>query len=172
MDIKQNATLSEMINEVRRLCEKKASGMLFFNGDNAHLAQIGFKEGKVVSLSCMKKQGMEAIPLIRQIQSGWFRFATMEMPEQSLLPSTTDVLAVLSGTLASPVGRVATSEILDQRKVEILQSLLAQYIGPIASILCSQLNGMPLESALDMLEKEIDNPQNAKRFKETARQNL
>lgn len=172
MNSKHNVTYDEMINEIRRYCEKTASGMFFFSGDNGCLAQVGLKEGKIVLLSCLKKQGMDAIPLIRQIQSGWFRFATMEILEKSVLHSTADILAALSEELASPSEAATTSEILDQKKVEILQDILAEYIGPIALLFCGQLNGVPLESALDTLAKEITNPQHAKQFKEKARQHL
>lgn len=89
-----------------------------------------------------------------------------------MLHSTTDILAALSEDIASPSEAATTSEILDQKKVEILQDILAEYIGPIALLFCGQLNGVPLESALDTLAKEITNPQHAKQFKEKARQHL
>lgn len=172
MDIKQTASLGEVISEIRRLCEKKAGGMLFYNGDNGHLAQIGVTGGRIASLSCLKKQGMDAVPLIRQIQTGWFRFAAMEIPDKSSLPSTADILAALGEKSASPAVGSTGSIVLNQKQVEIVQNILAEYIGPIALLFCGQLNGASLESALDTLAKEIANPQHAKQFREKVKQSL
>lgn len=172
MDKQQNISFSEMIDEIRRLCGEKASGMLFFNSDSGHLAQIGLAGGKIISLSCLKKQGLEAIPLIQKMRSGRFRFAAMDIPEKSSLPSALDILEALSEESNSPDKSVVASEVLSPKKVEILQGILAEYIGPIALLICNQLLGTSLESALDTLAQEIANPQQARQFKEKARRSL
>lgn len=97
MSNRQHGTFGDLINEVRRLCQEKVTGTLFITGDNKYLAQISLKEGNIVLLSCLNKRGMEAVPLIRQIPSGWLQFVKLKITDNFLLPANADILAALGG---------------------------------------------------------------------------
>ena len=97
MNNRKHGDFGYLINEVRRLCQEKATGTLFITGDNKYLAQISFKEGKIVLLSCLNKSGIEVVPLIRQIPSGWLQFVKLKITDNFLLPANADILAALGG---------------------------------------------------------------------------
>jgi hypothetical protein len=174
MDNRQHATFGDLINEVHRLCQEKATGTLFITGDNNRLAQISLKEGKFVLLSCLNKHGMEAVPLIRQISGGWFQFVKVKVSDDFSLPATADILSALGGGVIPPTIVAAAPVMLSKQMVATLQDTLAEYVGPVALLLCtSRLQGVSdVESALDILAREITNPQRAQQFKEKVRQRL
>lgn len=95
MNSRKHGDFGYLINEVHRLCQEKATGTLFITGDNQYLAQISFKEGKIVLLSCLNKSGMGVVPLIRQIPSGWFQFVKLKIKDDFSLPKNADILAAL-----------------------------------------------------------------------------
>jgi hypothetical protein len=171
MSNRQYASFDGIFRELVRLCREGATGTLFVTGDNKQLAQISLKEGKIVVLSCQNKQGMDVVPLIRQIPGGWFQFITVKVIDNSSLPATSDILAALGGgdLPSSPIAAPPT--VLPQQTVAILQDTLIAYVGPVASMLCNRrLQGVSnLELALDILAKEIGNPRDARQFKEQAR---
>ncbi len=174
MGNRQHATFGDLIKEIHRLCQEKTTGTLFITGDNNRLAQISLKEGKFVLLSCLNKRGMEAVPLIRQISGGWFQFVNVKVSDDFSLPATADILSALGGGVLPPTTIAAAPVTLSKPMLAILQEALAEYIGPVAMLLCtSRLQGVSdVESALDILAKEITNPQHAQQFKAKVRQRL
>lgn len=173
MNTQQNVTFDGLISEIRRLCQEKVTGTLFFNGKNGSLAQLSLQEGKLVLLSCANKHGMEAVSLIRQIHSGSFQFIKMNISQKSSLPETADILAALSDGARPSTTIAASSAVLTRQTVPILRDMLAEYIGPVALLLCNaRLEGTSVESALEILAKEIPDPQSAKQFMEKSRKKL
>lgn len=174
MGNRQHASFSDLINEVHRLYQEKATGTLFITGDNNSLAQVSLQEGEVVLLSCQNKRGMEAVPLIRQISNGWFQFVNAKVSGDFSLPATSEILAALGRGVFPSTNIAAVPAMLSQQTVAILQDTLAEYVGPVALLLCNdRLRDVSnLESALDILAKEIANPQSALQFKEKAKKTL
>ncbi|MDS4020284.1 MAG: hypothetical protein RKR03_07215 [Candidatus Competibacter sp.] len=174
MGNRQHATIRDLINEIRRLSQEKVTGTLFITGDNNRLAQIGFSEGKIILLSCQNQRGMEAIPLIQQIPSAWFQFVKTRVSGDYSLPATAEILAALGGGVVSSSTVNAAPVLISEQILAIVQDTLAEYIGPIALLLCNDRlrNATSLEAALDVLAKEISNPQTAQQFKDKVRKKL
>lgn len=167
--------------ELKRLLQERLSGTLFISGENRRIAQIGLLDGNIVALSCLNKRGLEALSLIRQINPSWSQFikGTSIAPD-SILPSTADILNSLdSGVASASSGSPGTTknlmpEIISQKTHEILIETLAEFMGPVAPMICNKVlqQVRSLNSAIDLLAQEIPDRQLALEFKNRVRQKI
>ena len=178
-DLKPRAH-NKLLVELQRLCQEKLSGTLFILDDNRRTAKISLKDGDILSLSCFNKNGAEALRLIQGFDGSLFQFIrSSAITTDPDLPTTTEILRILAGGLstapttpAAPEGRglaVSNPEI-----VAVLKEILAEFMGPVAPMICNKVlrQAANLESAVDLLAREIPDSQQAFKFKEQVREKL
>ncbi|MFT5699969.1 MAG: hypothetical protein ACI8ZB_002839 [Desulforhopalus sp.] len=159
---------AELVDKIREFCSQKATGVLFIATKANRSAQIVIEKGSIVFVYFYNKQGQEALELMLTIQAGRYRFqANATSPRRNKLLPTTEILDFLSGTrtVTAPAKKVRTT--LTGQQKEVLEKVLAEYIGPMAAIICEDhLDTAPdLSAAIDALAEEIPSPEQAQKFR-------
>lgn len=179
MSNSQPISLDNLVVELQRLCQEKLSGTLFISGDNHRMVQISLLDGNIMALSCLNKRGVEALPLIRQINPNWFQFIKgSSITTDPDLPPTTDILNSLASIapVSASVGltKNATLEVFPQQIRTVLKETLAEFMGPVAPMICNKIlqRTQNLDSAIDLLAQEIPDRQQALNFKNKVKQKL
>jgi len=159
---------TELVDKIGEFCAQKATGVLFIATKANRSAQIVIEKGSIVFVYFYNKQGQEALDLMLTIQAGRYRFQeNATSPRRNKLPPTEDILKFLSGKGTATVPpKQATAQLTNQQK-EILETILAEYIGPMAAIICEDhLDIAPdISSAIDALAEEIPSPEQAQKFR-------
>jgi hypothetical protein len=169
---------NQLVELLRTLIEGKKTGTLYVRTDDNHLILIGLNSGDVVSLICGPKQGERAIPLIRSMRNGTYRLeegATHHRRLGAQLPSSEALLAMLAEGADGH-----TSEHSTDWGQGALCKILANYLGPIAPLVCSEAisaaggieSGEKLRRVIDNLALEIEDAAEAERFRGEAQQAL
>ncbi|MCB1826163.1 MAG: hypothetical protein KDJ54_16950 [Candidatus Competibacteraceae bacterium] len=148
--------------------------------EKRQLARIGLLDGNIVALSCMGKRGSEALPLIRQLNPNWFQFVKgSSVVADSDLPATPDVFDFLDSVTSSFASSESAEEntlleMLPQQIVTVLKEMLNEFMGPVAPMICNKIlrQALSLESAIDLLAREIPDQQQAAKFQEQVRQKI
>jgi hypothetical protein len=166
------------------LIAQKRTCTLFGRTDNNRAIMIGVMRGEIVTLNCAGRRGDAAIPVLRQVVTLTFRLDDGVAQGRMELPPTADILAALMPSagdgkltdLAHPPEVTQGPEGDGPRLCE----LLAQFLGPIAPVLCSE--GIRAAGGLDgeaqkqrvilTLAKEIDDEGESKQFVDSARKIL
>lgn len=166
-----------LVDELRRLHRQRRTGTLFIATDDNHLLRAGLQDGEIISLSFRNRRGADALNPARQIRTGRARFEPgmlMSCHGQQPLPSTPELLDYLSGGGAPPAAAPPETGGLSERQRKVLEEELAEFIGPMAAIVCAEhLQGASdLETALAALASEIANADHARRFQTQARSRL
>lgn len=172
--------LATIITELRRVCQEKLSGTMNILTEKRQLARIGLLDGNIVALSCMGKRGSEALPLIRQLNPNWFQFVKgSSVVADSDLPATPDVFDFLDSVTSSFASSESAEEntlleMLPQQIVTVLKEMLNEFMGPVAPMICNKIlrQALSLESAIDLLAREIPDQQQAAKFQEQVRQKI
>ena len=154
---------------MEELCTEKATGILFIATKANRSAQIVIENGSIVFVYFYNKQGQEALKLMQTIQAGRYRFQkNATSPRRNKLPPTKDILNFLYGKRKSESPKEAPihNQLTNQQK-QILETVLAEYIGPMATIICEDhLDTVPdLTSAIEALSSEIPSPEQAQKFR-------
>lgn len=166
---------AQIVVEIGKLCKQKSTGTLFIATKANHSAQIVLDKGEIVFIFFSSKRGEEALALMSTIRDGRFRFQEGGVvPRRMALPSTEAILEMLgrgaAGTSPSPeraTGSKAANG-LSQEQKDILQSCLAECIGPMAAIICEDHldAAKPFAEIVDALAEEIPSAGQAKKFRE------
>ena len=172
MSGKQQRGFAELIKELRELCSEQRTGVVFIRPGDGSIVNIGLSEGRIVSLSFRRKLGQEALPLLAEITSGQLDFVKdLPTSTKTPLPPTETILEKLSQwSRASPslaAGSKNTSAVqLDESVQAVLQETLAEYIGPMAHVVCDKalLEGKDLKTAIGALAEKIPDRAKAQRF--------
>ncbi len=167
-----------IVAELRQLCREQRSGLLLITTDKHRLAQFNLDKGEIVFVSFQGKRGEHVLPLLRQIQGGQFRFKEKTVSTFSdPLPPTEAILSYLGGgngdveTVGAATSAKPPNEGLPENIKAILERALAEFIGPIAAIVCAEhlQTAKDLESAIAVLADHVPNPEHASRFKNEVR---
>ena len=177
--------LANLVSEMQRISNNQVTGILFLvSGDNRS-AQISFLDGKMVYALCQGKKGGNALDLVANMSELRFRFQEgaipplrIDMPSLSAFSSqllkkntvargdktivkTKNDHAPLSGSQQSK------GQSLDENQKKIIQEVLADCIGPMASILCEDHldSKNTVEDVIEAIAAEIPADQ-ATRFKD------
>lgn len=170
---------------LRQFCNKKRSGMLFAATDANQMARIELQQGKISDISFMHKRGSVALSLLTRIQAGRARFSEGVLSESNAqrepLPKSEDILDYLDKApaqasappTATGAGKSSASA-LEPADREVLEALMAEYIGPVAGVICEEhfASGADLDSTVAALAVEIGDRERAERFVEEARGRL
>ena len=166
---------AQIVIEIGRLCKQRSSGTLFIATKANHSAQLVLDKGEIVFIFFSSKRGEEALALMSEIHDGRFRFQEGGViPRRMALPSTEAILKTLKGGAAgapsSGESRNKSQAVigLTGEQQEILQSSLAECIGPMAAIICEDhlSSSRPFAEIVDALAAEIPSPGQAKKFRE------
>jgi len=171
---------SEIIVEIGRLCDQKASGTASIATRDNHIAQIMLDRGEIVFIFFAGKRGQEALDLMTGIGEGRYRFQEGGVVSRRMpLPPTKDILQALRSGAAqasssadearTPDGGGLTSE-----QKAVLETCLADCIGPMAAIICEDhfASVSSLQAAVDALAAEIPSPGQATKFREMVARGL
>ncbi|MDS4042651.1 MAG: hypothetical protein RKP20_15940 [Candidatus Competibacter sp.] len=171
-------SFSTIVAYLRKLCQEKRTGTLLITSNYRLLGQISIEAGEIVFLFSQGKRGINALPLFANTKDGTITFSEGKVPARTPLPPTGDILEFL--TSANPAAAVANkSEPLSFRPLSpsaktILEQTLKEFIGPIASLVCTDhfRTTATLEATINALAGEIPAPAAANQFRELARKRL
>lgn len=176
-DFQAYNTYAELMQALKSLCREASSGTMFIATPDNQFARIVLREGQVVSLSFRTKHGVEALPLIRGIRAGRFKFSAGQVAVDDNAPlagNGTDVLRLLLGDHAQggPMHAIPADRLVQIPR--IAERVLAEFLGPIAGVVCEEhlgKLGAPREAAaaadfIDALAREVRDPAHARRFRE------
>lgn len=163
-----------IIDKLDEFCTQQSSGILFIATKANRSAQIILENGTIVFVYFYNKQGVEALKLMLTIQAGRYRFQkNATSPRRSSLPSTDKILRFLKQETDNKVPPEPTeveehvqSSLNDNQK-RLLETVLAEYIGPMAAIICEDhLDSVPdIAAAIAALASEIPSQDQAQKFR-------
>ncbi|NEX20408.1 hypothetical protein G3480_08815 [Thiorhodococcus mannitoliphagus] len=169
-------SFSEITKALSQLCSDGATGTLFVATDANRSAQVKLNRGLILYVSYANKRGEEALDLIPSISAGRYRFQEGSIGGAQMdLPTTASILArfeqaAAATDAADPAGEsdaAKATQALGQREREILRSCLAEFVGPIAELVCDDHfdHAADLRSAIDALATEISSDPMAQQFR-------
>lgn len=154
----------DFVDLVRSHHHNAFSGLITGVSDSRHSFQVGFDHGEIVLLTYRIKKGMQALPLITQIE----RAKITEHPTTDIQDATGDALdtsTVLSQLTAytldetttmitdvsdasdvpdpSQDGQVATSSPVDAGTKKAIEAAAIHHFGPIGAMVCEEHLTLP-----------------------------
>lgn len=163
--MRENVPYSRILQVLSDLVDNKSSGTLFIRSDCNHAIALALDTGRIYAIFHGARRGRKAIPVIRNISGGTYKFETSGLSGISHeIPTTPEILNLLrtphgieeTGPAGASVGRNA-SEISEEKKnllYQQLKSLLAEHLGPIAE--------MVFEDAMDEIGDFCSTPELAR----------
>ncbi len=189
-------TYPELISEIRRLSLEKQNGTIFITSTDGHIVRIVLNEGTITYLIFDSNYiGSEAIPYIQAIKFARLQFVSgsFESHQAGTLPSTKEIFSQLSAvkiipkkssdfstsTKITPNNQLSTSIDLN-KAIEYIKITLADYIGPIANVLCDDYlkqikpnnTKKDLTVMIETLALEIDKPDEQEKFQDNLRKKI
>ena len=177
-------TYPELISEIRRLSSEKQNGTIFITSTDGHIARIVLDQGTITYLIFDSNYiGSEAIPYIQTIKLARLQFVggTFENSQAGTLPSTEEIFTQFLVKKVTPTAKKDTAKkdsklpnSTDFNKViEYIQITLANYIGPIAQVICDDYlkqikpnnTKNDLTVMIETLALEINQPDEQEKFK-------
>jgi len=135
----------QLLEILQELIDKQETGTLFIRSECNHLATFTLRKGKATAVSFGPRRGDRAIPHIKAISGGTYRFdreSPAGSPQQ--LPDTQELMSLLKSSgapnevvnAAAPgsAGRDASDE-NSYRFSKELKALLTDHLGPIADLI-------------------------------------
>lgn len=165
-----------IVEAVQRLCTDQATGSFFIATESNRSAHLMLENGEIVFIYYYNQHGVDALEMMRSIDSGRYKFQKGLITDQrDQLPSTDEILRIMSSftqevdlksTSAGPT--VSTVQALSTKQKSVFESCLAEYIGPMAAIICEDHleSAADIQSATDALVTEIPCAEQAKKFRE------
>jgi hypothetical protein len=133
----ESITYQKFLELLRQMLVKREDAMIYLARSDHRFVVVGLHKGKIVHLACGKEQGTAAIPLIRQTGAGRYRIhpgtPASTMPN---LPPTEQILQALVRGQPIPSAEPQSTGHSDiNRRIDILRSLLREYVGPMADFI-------------------------------------
>ena len=168
---------SGIIIELKRLCESRTTGTLFIATKKNRSAQVMIEKGEIVFLYFSNKRGQEALELMSTtIKAGTYRFQAGKVTSKRVaLPKTSSMLQILAGVGGQNNSEMelvqrapAGANALNYKQKTVLEECLAEYIGPIAAIVCEDHldSAVDFSTAVDLLAAEISSIDQRGQFRE------
>ncbi len=170
----------EIVAALRDLCTARSTGTLFIATDDNHAVRIGVNHGQIVTLEAGDRRDEAAIPVLRAIKSGSYRFQQGRLFDSRAAdkpPVTERLLAALEGGRPAPSHpSPAANDTLTQVR-EIVESEAVDVIGPIAGVLCAEHCAEvgdlhSLKQALERIAVEIRDPDRAEELQRRVMERL
>jgi len=167
-----------IVATLQQLCAEKRSGALIITGDRP--TRIHLANGEITALFMQEKKGQEVVPLLARLKAHRMDFIqSLPCSQPNCLAATIVLLAELAaqgGTPSTPEALVSdtTAPGLDATVPALISETLAQYIGPIATVLCKRLLGthQNIEETLQALAAHIPDAGQARHFTAAIRTKL
>lgn len=160
-----------IVTTLQQLCADKRSGAFIITG--AQSARVHLIKGEIVALLMQHKKGLEAVPSLVHVQASRIDFIPnlpcslhTPLPDTSMLLEMLAAQASIPPTAASAVPNTVSARRLDMATQTLLSETLAQYIGPVALVVCKKMLDAPqdIEQALQALASNIPEAAQAQRF--------
>ncbi|MBK7984141.1 MAG: DUF4388 domain-containing protein [Candidatus Competibacteraceae bacterium] len=177
----QSLTFSAIVAQLRKLCQEKQTGTLYFLENGHLLGQASLRDGEIISLMAKKKHGTDALSCLLDIQNGGIAFAPGTLSATRMaLPPTAEILAILDSFISHGAATHSNSlpssapPALTAIAQTVLEQTLKEFIGPIANMVCADhfRGATTLAAAIDALADEIPNPKAAAQFRERVQRRL
>ena len=173
---------AELIAEVRRLCTQRSSGCIFITTSDNHAIRFELRSGKIIAVSFRQHTGAKALEPIQRITGGRLRYSeeVIERAPQADLPPTPELLAALGapGMVATAEsngggGKVTGGADLDRSRT-VIESELAEYLGPMATLVCQEHMALAtdVDDLVESLARELGDAAKAASFRERVRKRL
>ena len=168
----------ELMQALKSLCIQRSTGTIFIATPDNHFGRIVLKGGEIISLIFGTKSGESAIPFIRAIKAGKFKFSQGHAHadgNENLPPSPVLLNRLSAGVPASgPAARAAVNKNMLGQVYRIVEGELVEIIGPIANLVCSEhkekfgtiTQAGELSVMLESIAREIGDAGKARHFME------
>ena len=179
-----------LIETVRDFCTQRRTGTVFIVSSDNRMAQVHLESGAIVALLCRGRRGLDAIAGIRDMIAGRLRFDDNFVSASETERFDTDqTLALLgcgagTGTGAAAAARAAPARApaapaapapvsgagsggtITPAHAAKLESILIQYIGPMAEIVCADhvAEAGDLKALVTALSGEVPDKAQAAQF--------
>lgn len=161
-----------LVETLGKLCAEGATGTLFLTLPDRRQARIGLLRGRIVHLTLFTLRGELVIRALANRPPLSFSFHPGNVSEeQGELPDTAVILQRLgggdgSGAEPGPVQIEASAPALPESVMRVVTQELAQFVGPMASILVAEQAGATsLERLLAKLSLDLDNRDEIEAFR-------
>lgn len=175
-----------LIETVRDFCTQRRTGTVFIVSSDNRMAQVHLESGAIVALLCRGRRGLDAIAGIRDMIAGRLRFDDNFVSASETERFDTDqTLALLgcgagTGTAGAGTARAAPARppaapaapapasggTITPAHAAKLESILIQYIGPMAEIVCADhvAEASDLKALVTALSGEVPDKAQAAQF--------
>jgi hypothetical protein len=184
----QPVSLTGFTSLLEQLCQEGKTGTFHLATDLNHTAAVTLRAGQIVGVRYRISRNLAALQELLKAKSLTYRFEAKEPLEASSaeLPETQAVLTQLKAALAGQSYAAPTTTMVPAAKATtvtphlpasvkaLLESALAEHIGPMASIVAGGVfnkTGNVVE-ALDALAAKVPDPVRAQRFKQEVEKKL
>ena len=180
----------ELVARLQQLCQHRVTGTAFIKSDSDNLARFIIVDGIMSSCVYRHKSGYDAIPLLRRIRSGTFRFSELPVAGMSFppMPGNDEFFQLLTGkriddeegSCLPEAGRRSAAptpaQLDNDRALVAIKKVLRNYIGPMADIVCNHyienksdlLEPSRYPELIDMLAENIGNETERSAFRQAA----
>ncbi len=155
------AFLKDVTTELKKLCNKKATGYLFIVSDENQQASFGLIDGRIVSIRFRGTYGIEVISKISAMQNGRFRFDPDSLLfRKTKLPSNDEIIKqVLGSHFAQPQkanDKPNNRELFNTpEKKAAVEDVLIDILGPIGGLLSDSVqDSRSIKEVIDILKEE------------------
>lgn len=175
--IKKYSSLPQLLTEIRRLSDQRATGTLFITTEENRSAQICLEDGDIVLVYFNNKWGEAALKLLSEIPACKYRFQEGAVSRKPPLPTTDQILRLLGAELTNPPAATnspVSATAISKEQKSILKNTLAAFIGPMAEFIGedSLVGVQDLQTAIKVLAEEIPSSSQADKFREKIQQDL
>ncbi|MCP3868208.1 MAG: hypothetical protein GY703_08970 [Gammaproteobacteria bacterium] len=145
-----NFAYSQLLKILGELIRKRETGVIFIRSQCNHSISFAFNEGHIKALSFGPRRGTRAIPLIRDIEGGTYRFdGAAYVDTLQNLPATDEIMSQLQP--AAPAADNAAAEASAEPGEPVVpetswaefgeetRTLLTDYLGPIADVIFDEI---------------------------------
>ncbi|WP_370279451.1 hypothetical protein [Pontibacterium sp.] len=163
---------AQVVEEIRQLCRKEATGSLFISTDCNRSAHMILTEGEIVFIYYFNLHGIEALDAMGEIANARHHFQEgMITDQRTPLPPTGEILNTLAEIKTQTASQdddcvpAPVFECSDEQR-SVIETCLAEYIGPVAPIICDDIlkSALNLDAALSKLAEEIPSEEEARQF--------
>ncbi|MET0068267.1 MAG: hypothetical protein ABW076_18130 [Candidatus Thiodiazotropha sp.] len=165
--------LPDIINELRRLGQSKATGSFYIVSDEQHSATVDLEAGRIILLRCRLRFGEQAIPLIARINRGSFRFeptrnfirkedygdneTVFQRIMQAHNNTASPPLIPARPTRGTPSLRQTSGLQVSANQRLLIEQLLITELGPMGSVVMeSVLSCRNQDAVFDVIRDEAD----------------
>lgn len=160
----------ELVEQLRALCARRLTGMVFLVTDDNRMLQMRLEHGEIVQVTHRNRRGLEALAAVSGVGRGRLRFDESSIASAARDELTTKTVfdALAAETAASrPVESPAGSFALPAEMQSTIQSVMVRYVGPMAEFICREQfeHARDIPSLVRSLAAEIPSTDRATKFR-------